>query len=92
MRHLPPLEFSFFLVIFKFSGKRSKNSSIANGSLMMVKRLGFAVSVLDDSPLFLGTYISLAILVGGLGVFFMEEKAVPKLVIISSSLSILVEL
>ena len=65
---------------------------------MIAKRLGWilidlrsAVSLLDDSPLFLGTYISLAILVGGLRVFFMEEKAVPKLVIIPSSLLILVE-
>ena len=65
---------------------------------MIAKRLGWilidlrsAVSLLEDSPLFLGTYISLAILVGGLGVFFTEEKAVPKLVMIPSSLSILVE-
>ena len=49
---------------------------------------GFLV---EDSPLFLGTYISLALLVGGRGVLFTEEKVVPKLVIIPSSLSILVE-
>ena len=56
----------------------------------MLIDLRSAVS-LDDSPLFLGTYIILAILVEGLGVLFMEEKAVPKLVMIPSSLSILVE-
>ena len=56
----------------------------------MLIDLRSAVSLLEDSPLFLGTYISLEILVGGLGVFFTEEKVVPKLVMIFSSLSILV--
>ena len=54
--------------------------------------LGSAFPLLEVSPLFLGTYINLAILaLGGFGVFFTEEKADPKFVIISSSLSILVE-
>ena len=85
--------------MIKLLGKKSRNSFVANGSLMIAKKLGWtlidlrsAVSLLEDSPLFLGTYIDLATLVvGGFGVFLMEEKADPKLVIISSSLSILVE-
>ena len=51
-----------------------------------------AFTLLEVSPLFLGTYINLENLaLEGFGVFFTEEKADPKLVIISSSLSILVE-
>ena len=57
----------------------------------MLIDLRSAFSLLEDSPLFLGTYINLAYFVGGLGVFFMDEKADPKFVIISSSLPILVE-
>ena len=51
-----------------------------------------ASPLLEDSPLFLGTYINLATLVVvGFEVFLTAEKADPKLVIISSSLPILVE-
>ena len=37
MRHLSPLGISFFLVIIKLLGTRSKNSFVAIGSLMIAK-------------------------------------------------------
>ena len=85
--------------MIKLLGKKSRNSFVAKGSLMIAKKLGWilidlrsAFSLLEDSPLFLGTYINLATLVvGGFGVFFTDEKTDPKLVTISSSLPILVE-
>ena len=85
--------------MIKILGKKSRNSFVARGSLMIAKKLGWtlidlrsAFSLLEDSPLFLGTYINLETLeVGGFGVFLTDEKAAPKLVIISSSLPILVE-
>ena len=68
---------SYFLLIIKLLGKKSRDSFVAKGSLMKEEKLGWtlidlrsAFPLLEDSPLFLGTYTNLAILVGGVGVSF----------------------
>ena len=69
-------------MMMKLLGKKSRNSFVAKGSLMIVKKLGrtlidlrSAFSLLEDSPLFLGTYINLATLVvGGFEVFLTAES------------------
>ena len=67
------------------------------GSFAILMKLGCTLiilrsyfSLLDETPLFLGTYISLEYLfLGVLSIILMEEKGEPKLLMISSNLSIL---
>ena len=58
------------------------------GCMLIILRSSFPL--LEVVPLTLGTYINLQFLLGGvLSMFLVEEKAEPKLLIISSNLSIL---